>query len=317
MTNKEIYKRTLTFSLKKLMFDVISLVLFAAATVGGVLLAEKFFDQPVIGLIVGLIIGIIVAVIISRFAAYNCKAAQIAMMTRAITEGALPDDVYAEGKREVKGRFLTVAVYFAVTGAIKGIFMEIGRLITKVGDSIGGDTGSAVGSAISSAVNTLVAYLCDCCLGWVFYRRDISAGKATCEGAVLFFRHGKTLLKNMGRIFGMGIASFLVIGGAFGGGFYLLFSQFPALFSEGAKLFAESSDKLQFLSNPLALTIAAAVLAGAIVWSMIHSVFIRPFVLTGVLRNYIESGMNDVPTEASFGAVATKSAKFRKLQAEL
>ena len=63
--------------------------------------------------------------------------------------------------------------------------------------------------------------------------------------------------------------------------------------------------------------IAAAVLAGAIVWSMIHSVFIRPFVLTGVLRNYIESGMNDVPTEASFGAVATKSAKFRKLQAEL
>ena len=80
MTNKEIYKRTLTFSLKKLLFDVISLVLFVAATVGGVLLAEKFFDQPVIGLIVGLIIGIIVAVIISRFAAYNCKAAQIAMM---------------------------------------------------------------------------------------------------------------------------------------------------------------------------------------------------------------------------------------------
>ena len=50
----------------------------------------------------------------------------------------------------------------------------------------------------------VVAYLCDCCLGWVFYRKAQGAAKATCEGAVLFFRHGKTLARNLGRVFGMG-----------------------------------------------------------------------------------------------------------------
>ena len=49
---------------------------------------------------------------------------------------------------------------------------------------------------------------------------------------------------------------------------------------------------------------------------MIHSVFIRPFVLVGVLRNYIQSGIEDMPTEASFAMLDSKSAKFKKLHAE-
>lgn len=317
MSNKELYSRTLSFSLKKLVIDLLSLVLFAALAVGGMLIAEKTFDNGIIGLVIGAIVGLIIAAIISRFVSYRCKAAQIAMMTRGITEGSLPDDVKAEGRRVVKERFATVAAFFAVTGVIRGIFAELGRVITKVGNSVGGDTGSAVGSTVSTAVNTLVSYLCDCCLGWVFYRKDKSAGKATCEGAVLFFRHGKTLLRNMGRIFGMGIASFLVIGGIFAVIAYAILSRFPAFFAEAAKIFAESNDKLRFLSDPAILVIAAAVLCGAIIWGIIHSTFVRPFILVGVLRNYIESGMNDVPTESAFSTVATKSAKFRKLQAEL
>ena len=54
-----------------------------------------------------------------------------------------------------------------------------------------------------------------------------------------------------------------------------------------------------------------------IVWSILHSVFIRPFVLTGVLRNYLESGMNDIPSEASFAMLDSKSDKFRKLHQEM
>ena len=47
-----------------------------------------------------------------------------------------------------------------------------------------------------------------------------------------------------------------------------------------------------------------------------HSVFIKPFVLTGVLRNYIASGANDIPGESSFAELDSKSRKFRKLHAE-
>ena len=62
--------------------------------------------------------------------------------------------------------------------------------------------------------------------------------------------------------------------------------------------------------------VALLVLAGILVWSFIHSTFIRPFVLVGVLRNYIQSGMNDIPSEASFAELDKKSAKFRKLHEE-
>lgn len=39
--------------------------------------------------------------------------------------------------------------------------------------------------------------------------------------------------------------------------------------------------------------------------------------LVGVLRNYIESGIQDVPSEDSFAVLDGKSARFKKLHSEL
>lgn len=175
MDNKQIYKRTLGFSLRRLLWDVVSPVLFLALCTLGFMLGEKLIKNSVIGLVIGAIIGLVAVILISRFVSYMLKAGQIAMMTRGVTEGEQPDNVIAEGKKVVKERFLTVAAYFAVTNVIKGIFNQIGRGITKVGESIGGDTGGAIGSAVSSVMQTIVNYLCDCCLGWVFYRKDVEA----------------------------------------------------------------------------------------------------------------------------------------------
>ena len=51
--------------------------------------------------------------------------------------------------------------------------------------------------------------------------------------------------------------------------------------------------------------------------SLVHATFIKPFVLTGVLRNFIDSGKEDIPSEASFRLPDAKSPKFRKLHSEL
>ncbi|MBO4327028.1 MAG: hypothetical protein J5950_07135 [Clostridia bacterium] len=324
MTNKEIYKKTLCFSIRRLVFDIISLLVLAGLAVGGFIIAENKFNKGPIGLVIGLVVGIVILALLTRLVSYIFKAGQIAMMTRGITEGSLPDNVYKEGKRAVKERFATIAGFFAVTAAIKGIFTQIGRGITSAGRAIGGDSGGAVGSAISTAINTLVAYLCDCCLGWVFYRKEKGSVRATCEGAVLFFKHGKTLAKNMGRIFGMSLVSLLAIGGVFFGIFYLIFSSFPRAFetlaaefvvAEGAEV--ESRWLYDILSNPKTLVIAVAVVAGIAIWSVIHSAFIRPFILTGVLRNYLQSGMEEVPTEEAFASLERISPKFAKLSKQL
>ena len=322
MTNGQIYRKTLGFSLRRVFWDIVALVILAAITVGGFMLANNFSEGGAIGLLIGFIVGLIVVGIVLRFVSYRLKAGQIAMMTKGVTEGKLPDNVIKAGKQVVKERFATVAAYFAITGAIKGIFNQVGRGITKLGEKIGGNTGSTVGSAISSAIQTLVSYLCDCCLGWVFYRKDQSAVKATCDGAVLFFKHGKTLAKNMGRVAGIGLLSLLLIGGVFAGILYVVLSNFPQLFVRLSQVLAESATSGEgelpaFLLEPQNLMIACCVLGALILWSMVHSVFVKPYILVGVLRNYVKSGIEDMPAETEYSKLDQISPKFRKLHNQL
>ncbi|MBR2855398.1 hypothetical protein IKE99_00420 [Candidatus Saccharibacteria bacterium] len=317
MNNKEIYKKTLTFSLRRLAWDILSLVLVVVLSAVGFVISDKMMNDGLIGLAIGVIAGLVVVAIISRFVSYTFKAGQIAMMTEGVSKGELPDDVYGAGKKVVKERFLTVAAYFAVTNAIKGIFNQLGNAITAVGKGIGGDAGNAVGSTISSAIQTVVQYLCDCCLGWVFYRKDENAAKATLEGGVLFFKHGKTLAKNLGRVFGIGLLSFVTIGGVFFGIFYLICSFFPGAFADFAAKVAETRNNApEWLTNPNTFMLFASGLGGMIMWGIIHSAFVRPFILVGVLRNFIESGKDEKISEKDFAELDGKSAKFKKLHEE-
>ncbi|MBQ3433223.1 hypothetical protein IJG22_02930 [Candidatus Saccharibacteria bacterium] len=317
MDNKEIYKKTLTFSLRRLAWDIMSVVVIILLTAAGFVLAEKMANNGLLGLLIGMVIAIIIVAIASHFISYIFKAGQIAMMTKGVSEGKLPDDVYEEGKKIVKERFLTVAAYYGATSVIKGIFNQIGNAITSLGRAVGGDNGGAIGSAISSVIQTVVRYLCDCCLGWVFYRKDESAVKATLEGSVLFFKHGKTFAKNMGRVFGMSSVSFLVIGGVFFGISYLIATAFPDAFAGIAAEFAsDASEETAFLADPNNVMLVTAAIGGVTMWSILHSVFVRPFILVGVLRNFIESGKTEKISEADYDELDKKSAKFKKLHAE-
>lgn len=317
MGNKEVYKKTLTFSIRRLGWDVMSLIIIVILAAVGFLVADKLAANGLIGLVVGIVVGIVIIAIMSHFVSYVFKAGQIAMMTEGVVTGKLPEDVYGAGKKIVKERFVTVAAYYAVTNVIKGIFNQIGNAITSVGQAIGGDGGGAVGGTISGVIQTVVAYLCDCCLGWVFYRKDENAAKATLEGAVLFFRHGKTLAKNLGRVFGIGILSFVVIGGVFFGIFYLITMAFPGAFNDLANAIASTGeDSPEWLTNTQNLMLITAGIGGVVMWGILHSAFVRPFILVGVLRNYIESGKNEKFTEADYKELDKKSPKFKKLHTE-
>ena len=319
MDNKTIYKRTLGFSLRRLLWDILSVILIGAASVLGFLITDKAMDNGLIGLAVGGIIAIILVAIFSRWVSYTYKAGQIAMMTKGVTEDKLPDDVIGEGKAIVKERFSTIAAYFAITGVIKGIFRAIGRGITAVGEAIGGDTGGAVGSTVSSIIETIVSYLCDCCLGWVFYRKDQKAAKATLEGAGIFFKHGKTLAKNLGRIFGISILSFVVIGGVFFGISWLIIQAIPDAFSTLSVELTEQlgSEAPAWVSDQATLILVCSAAIGVIMWAILHSVFIRPFILVGVLRNFINSGKDDIPSEKSIAELDEKIPKMKKYREKL
>ena len=314
MTNFQVYRKTLSFSFLMFAIDLGAIaILFGFPILAYVIMSKSSVEYIVAGMIVGFLLGIIAVSLINIFITNRVKAAQIAMMVKGVNEGVLPEHTFKAGFEEVRGRFAKITVFFFITNAIRSIFRQIGRGVNKIGTALGGDTGNAITSAIDSAIQTLIAYLCDCCLGWILFRDDINPFKAGCEGCVIFFKHGKTLIRNIGRIFGMGFLSFLVIGGGLTGLGYLIFSQFPSFFANMLQSMAESGSEVPTDNVQIFMLIVAAVLAIAL-WTALHSVLVRPFILVGVLRNFMVAGKEHIPSEAEFNEVARMAPRFSKLQ---
>nr|MCR4562500.1 hypothetical protein [Bacilli bacterium] len=146
-----------------------------------------------------------------------------------------------------------------------------------------------------------------------------NAFRSACEGTAIFFKHGKTLVKNLGRIFGMGLLSLLLIGGLFGLVAYFIFTLLPGFFQAFANEIAEFATKEKmnipdFFKDPRGLMIVSAIITGVIFWGILHSVFVRPFVLTGVIRNFMAAGVKDIPTEADLDELEKKAPKLGKIR---
>ena len=319
MTNFQVYRKILSFSILDFFVGLAALAILVGCCTAGFFIANTSTDKALIGLVVGFVIGIIICVLISYLVNNRIKAAQIAMMVKGVTEGNLPQHTFAEGFKEIKGRFGRITVFFFITNTIKGIFNQLGRAMTRLGNAVGGQVGGSITSVIDSAIQTLIAYLCDCCLGWILYRKEENAFKAGCEGTVIFFKHGKTLLRNVGRIFGMGLLSLIVLGGGMFGLLYVIFMQFPQMFTTLANEIIEATvrgggEVPEFFQNPTVFMIFVAAIGAIVIWAMFHSMLIRPFILTGVMRNYMQAGIADMPTESDFADLESKSPKFRKLR---
>lgn len=319
MTNFDVYRKTLPFSFIEFGVSLIGMAIIVGAAFGGFAIANATSDLGLVGLVVGLFAGVLLMIPFSIFFLNPIKAAQIAMMTKGVTENELPAHCVKEGFNEIKGRFGKITVFFLITNAIRGIFHQIGRGISKIGNAIGGEVGGSVTSAVNSAIETVISFLCDCCLGWVLYRKDENSFKAACEGAAIFFKHGKTLVRNIGRIFGIGLASLAVIGGLFFGLAFLILSQLPAIVTalgnEITEAFIRNGEEVPaWLQTPTTVTIVLAAIVGIMFWTSLHSVLVRPFILVGVLRNFMEAGKKDIPAESDFAELERISPRFARFR---
>lgn len=313
MKNSEIYHKTLPIALLRLGISALGLLLLFGLPVAAFLLTANNAASGAVWVSVAFLVGLIAMYLLNRYLGYLLKAGQIAMITKGITDNELPDHIVEAGKAAVKKRFLTANLYFALSRTISLITNQITRGINAAAGLLGGlgdDTTKGVvggiGAVISTFISIVLEYVNYCCLGWVFRNGDQNAFKSTCDGAVIYFQNWKVLLKNAGKVFGIGLVSLIVIG-------------VPVAYL-GFKLMAGSTVLMGFFSAiatemEIGVTGVAWVAAGfaaLCVWGVLNSAFIKPYVLVSVLRSYIEAADQNPPKLDIYGKLCGISSRFKQ-----
>ena len=212
MGNVEIYRKTLRFSVMRLLVTILGIFIIVALPLATFLVTAGMSEVAcAVATFVAFIVGIVVFVLIIRYCGYLFTAAQVAMITEGVSKGTLPDDVYAAGKQAVKRRFVTASVYFALWSITKAITNQITAGLNALGRvaDAGNNAGpaSTVAGIVSTVISVVLEYLNYCSLGWVFLNANQSPFKSTCDGAVVYFQNWKTLLQNAGKVIGITVVS--------------------------------------------------------------------------------------------------------------
>ena len=317
MGNVEIYRKTLRFSVMRLLVTILGIFIIVALPLATFLVTAGIGEVAcAVATFVAFIAGIVVFVLIIRYCGYLFTAAQVAMITEGVSKGTLPDDVYAAGKQAVKRRFVTTSVYFALWSITKAITNQITAGLNALGRvaDAGNNAGpaSTVAGIVSTVISVVLEYLNYCSLGWVFLNADHSPFKNTCDGAVVYFQNWKTLLQNAGKVIGITAVSLVVIGGAFFGLGYLAFGSIPSLTAVLADLDASATLDDGSAVPPGTSLIILCVVVALLLWGGIRSAFVKPFILISVMRRYIEAGLANPPKVDLYGKLAGMSAGFRK-----
>ena len=317
MGNVGIYRKTLRFSVMRLLVTILGIFIIVALPLATFLITAGMSEVAcAVATFVAFIVGIVVFALIIRYCGYLFTAAQVAMITEGVSKGTLPDDVYAAGKQAVKRRFVTASVYFALWSITKAITNQITAGLNALGRvaDAGNNAGpaSTVAGIVSTVISVVLEYLNYCSLGWVFLNANQSPFKSTCDGAVVYFQNWKTLLQNAGKVIGITVVSLVVIGGAFFGLGYLAFGSIPSMTAVLADIDAAATlDDGSAVPPGTSLIILCAIVA-LLLWGGIHSAFVKPFILISVMRRYIEAGLANPPKVDLYGKLAGMSAGFRK-----
>lgn len=317
MTNLEIYRKTFRFTLMRMLSGLVGTILIVGLPVAAFFITQSMEDGVRLGVCIGAFVAACIVVgLLSHFIGYLFRAGQIAMAARAIAEGELPEDPYTEGKQSVKKRFGTVAVFFAIEKIIKGIVRQITNGVTRVTSSIGGgknDTANTVGAVINIVIAAMLQFMCACCMGWVFLHADQNPWRAACDGAIVYFKNWKDLLKNAGKVIAFGLISLIVLGGLLFGLTYLTMNGMPFMdtVTESMASFAAETEL------PLTLTaeqwaLAAEGVTALILWCFLHSAFVDPYIMISVMNRYLKAGLENPPARSLDEKLSGLSKTYKK-----
>jgi hypothetical protein len=134
------------------------------------------------------------------YVGYLIKAGHIAVIAEAVTTGRVPDNQVAYGKDMVVKRFGAANVFFIIDKLVSGAVRQIQNGIGKMGGALGMIPGmNGITSLLQLFVKISLGYIDECCLGYVFYKKEQGAFKSAVDGVVIYAQNWKSLLANAAK----------------------------------------------------------------------------------------------------------------------
>ena len=290
MSVSKIYMKTMKFVWLRLgigmVITLISLLLLAAFLGIG-----SLFESS--GMLVGFILWLISTVgvyqLVMRYVGYMIKAAHIAVITKAVVDKEIPDDMVNYGKEMVKERFGTTNIYFVVDQLVSGSVKQIQNTVGKLDSLLGNIPGvSAIIGIVQLFIGIALGYIDECCLGYTFINSNQGACKSACDGVCIYFQNIKHFLKKaVGTTAMVVAATFLAWLGS-----YAIIGILFSLFN---------------LSNIF------AVLGALLVALVIKNALIDSYMLVKTMATYMEIAPSCEVTYDLYGKLCKLSGKFKKL----
>lgn len=222
---------------------------------------------------------------------YLIRAAHVAIVSKAVTEGVIPDNMVETGKQMVQERFGATNAYVVINHLVNGAVRQLQSVVNRIDNLFDGIPGlEKVMDVVKVFIRIFLGYIDECCLGYTFYKKDENAFKCGCDGVVIYFRNAKHLLKSAL------ITSVLVVVLTFVSWFI------PFIIFAGIFLVTGLSSGYG-IAAVLCLVIALAV----------KEAFIDPFILVQTMKAYMEVAPQTEITVDLYDKLSGMSGKFREL----
>lgn len=287
MKAKDVYLKTMTFVWLKLAMGG-ALLLFSLITLAIFFGLANLTSNP-IPLYIWVILDIVVCGWVSRYVGYMLKAGHVAIVSKAVTTGSVPENQFQVAKEMVTKRFATSNVYFVVDRLVSGAVSQLQKGLGTVDKLLGGIPGvSAIISFLQLFIGIALGYVDECCLGYTFLKEEQSAFKSAADGVVIYFQNWKTLLKDAA------ITTLVVIVATFAA-WLLPFIVFVGIF------------------GALGLPWIIALIIAAVAAVALKSAFIDSYMMVKMMVSYMTVAPDTEITFDLYDKLCGLSAKFKEL----
>lgn len=226
---------------------------------------------------------------VNRYVGYMLKAGHVAMVTTAVTTGALPENQIQSAFGMIKERFVAANAYFVIDRLISGAVSQLQKGLQKIDDVLGKIPGvSLIVSFAQMFVQIALGYVDECCLGYTFLHKEQSAFKSAADGVVIYFQNWKRLLKDAALmtviVMGLSLLAWLLP--------FLLFTAIFAAFG---------------------IHWVFALIIGIIISMVIKNAFIDSWMMVKMMVSYMEVAPSTEITFDLYGKLSKLSSSFKKL----